>query len=117
MSLPAGMMTVLGAALFAAVTPHYSWYYPWLALPACIAPSWSVIYLASAAFVLMLDPIHDQVLWPSLLFIPFVILAAFDLRRASGGERQAGRLALTEVAFAVVPKKDVAGRVRALHAD
>ena len=80
----AGMMTVLGAALFAAVTPHYSWYYPWLALPACIAPSWSVIYLASAAVVLMLDPIHDQVLWPSLLFIPFVILAAFDLRRASG---------------------------------
>ena len=42
-------MALLGAAMTAAITPHYPWYFVWLALPCCLAPTPSVIWLSAAA--------------------------------------------------------------------
>jgi hypothetical protein len=78
-------VAVLATALTAAITPHYAWYFVWLALPACLAPIPSVIYLSAAAILQYHDPfpdgIHDHVLQFSAIYLPFLLLAANDLLR------------------------------------
>jgi hypothetical protein len=71
------LMTVLTAA----ITPHYAWYFVWLALPACLVPLPSVIYLSAAAMVQYHDPFDDRVLQFSVIYLPFLALAAIDLWR------------------------------------
>ncbi len=63
----------------AAMAPHYPWYYVWLALPACVAPWRSVVFLSCAALVLYCDPYHATLLFPLLLFVPALGLAALDV--------------------------------------
>ncbi len=70
----------MATAVVLVVTPHYSWYFVWLALPACLVPSASVIYLSVAAIVQYHDPFHDQTLQFSFIYVPFVVLAMRDLR-------------------------------------
>ncbi|MFI5024841.1 MAG: hypothetical protein ACHQRJ_24735 [Alphaproteobacteria bacterium] len=70
---------ILVAALMVAMTPHYAWYYAWLALPACLCPSLSVLYLTLASFLLYFDPGHTQLLWRGLLYGPFLALALAEL--------------------------------------
>jgi hypothetical protein len=53
---------VLMTVLTAAITPHYAWYFPWLALPACLMPLPSVIYLSAAAIVQYFNPFSGPVL-------------------------------------------------------
>ena len=64
------------------LSPHYPWYFSLLALPAVLAPASSVLWLTIAAPVLYLDDVHDNVLWPAVVFLPFVVLLAIDLFRA-----------------------------------
>jgi hypothetical protein len=71
------LMTVLTAA----ITPHYAWYFVWLALPACLVPLPSVIYLSAAAMVQYHDPFDDRVLQFSAIYLPFLALAAIDVWR------------------------------------
>ncbi len=71
------LMTVLTAA----ITPHYAWYFVWLALPSCLAPLPSVIYLSAAAMVQYHDPFDDRVLQFSMIYLPFLALAAIDVWR------------------------------------
>ena len=76
---------VLAAGLTVAISPHYSWYFVWLAVPACLSPIRSVVYLSVAPLLLGVDPLHDRFLWPSLIYLPALILAALDLRRRAAG--------------------------------
>lgn len=71
----------LGAATAFALSPHYAWYFAGLALPAVLAPSFAVLWLTVAAPLLYLDDWHDQIIWPSLVFLPFVALLARELWR------------------------------------
>jgi alpha-1,6-mannosyltransferase len=71
------LMTVLTAA----ITPHYAWYFVWLALPACLFPLPSVIYLSAAAMIQYHDPFDDRVLQFSVIYLPFLVLAVIDLWR------------------------------------
>ncbi|HQT90214.1 MAG TPA: hypothetical protein PK677_17055 [Acidiphilium sp.] len=73
----AGMLTI---ALMLVITPHYSWYFTWIAVPLCIEPTFAGLYLTASCFLLYLDPIHTKVLWPALVFVPTLALAVAGLR-------------------------------------
>ena len=75
---------LLAAAAMVAVSPHYPWYFAWLALPAAVAPSRALLWLATAPLLLTLDPIAgDRFVWPSLVYVPAALLALADLRRGA----------------------------------
>lgn len=69
----------LATALMIVLTPHYPWYFSWLLVPLCIQPRLAMLYLPTAAFLLYLDPIHTQLLWPALLYGPSAALALASL--------------------------------------
>ena len=77
---------ILATALTVAMTPHYAWYFAWLALPACVAPSYSILYLTLASFLLYLDPRHTMLLWRGLIYGSFLVFALTELwwRRRNG---------------------------------
>ncbi len=79
----AGRAALLGCALMLAITPHYPWYYPWLALPACLAPSDAAIWLGVAPLVLTLDPLHERFVWPALVYVPALFLVVRDRARGA----------------------------------
>ncbi|HTQ72187.1 MAG TPA: hypothetical protein VMH92_11925 [Acidocella sp.] len=70
---------LLGGLGMAGLSPHYPWYYAWLLIPACVAPRVSILYLATASPLLYLNPIHTRLFWPALLYVPFALLAGWDL--------------------------------------
>ena len=70
---------LLATALMVAITPHYPWYFAWLALPACLVPSYSVLYLTVAGFLLYFDPRHVFVLWRGVVYLGFPLLALAEL--------------------------------------
>ena len=74
-------LCVMGAAVIVAVTPHYPWYFVWLALPACLAPFPSVIFLSAVSILQYHDPFQDRLLQFSFIYLPFAVLAIRDLRR------------------------------------
>ncbi|WP_428375233.1 glycosyltransferase 87 family protein [Lichenicoccus sp.] len=71
----------LAAAVFLVLSPHYPWYFPWLGLFAALAPAFSLLWLSVAPLVLYLDPWHEFFIWPSLVYVPAILLAAIDIRR------------------------------------
>ena len=76
----AGNAAGLAAIVMVVLSPHYSWYYAWLALPCCICPLRSVIYLSAAGLLLYVNPLNEHFLWPCLLFVPAIVLAVRDRR-------------------------------------
>jgi alpha-1,6-mannosyltransferase len=74
-------VALLATVLTAAITPHYAWYFVWLALPSCLAPLPSVIFLSAAAIMQYHDPFNDRVLQFSAIYLPFLALVAIDLWR------------------------------------
>ncbi len=72
-------VALLAAVLLAAFSPHYPWYYAWLALPCCLWCAPSVIWLSVAPVLLYSDPWHDEILLPTAVFVPALMLAAADL--------------------------------------
>ena len=85
---------ILAAATMAALSPHYSWYFAWLALPCCLAPLRSVIYLSAAGLLLDLNPWDERFFWAALLYGPAVALAVLDWRRLRPGRAAALGVAL-----------------------
>jgi hypothetical protein len=79
---PARAAAWMMLAVMLALSPHYPWYYPWLAVPAVLAPVRASIWLGSAALLLYLSPLHERFIWPALLYVPALVLACLDLRRA-----------------------------------
>lgn len=80
----------LGAATMAVLSPHYPWYLAALALPAVLAPQPAALWLMLSAPVLYLDPDHDRVVWPSLVFLPSLALLALGLMRRPLPSAQGG---------------------------
>jgi hypothetical protein len=74
----AGML-MAGATV--AISPHYPWYFAWLALPAIVAPSRTLIWLATAPVLLYADTFGDRFVWPCTVYLPALGLALADYRR------------------------------------
>ena len=62
----------------AACSPHYPWYYAWLALPCVVSPIPAVVWLSAAPVLLYADPFDDHVAWAALVFVPAIGLAAWS---------------------------------------
>ena len=78
---------VLAGCMMAALSPHYPWYFVWLAVPACLVPYSSVIWLSVAPLLLYVDPLHERFLWASLVYAPAFVLVWRDLGRARAARR------------------------------
>ena len=83
-----GGAALLGTAFTVLLSPHYPWYFAWLLVFACLVPSASLLWLTLASFLLYLVPVGSQLVWDrprffveSALYVPFLVLAAIDLRR------------------------------------
>ncbi|HVC62794.1 MAG TPA: hypothetical protein VND19_20825 [Acetobacteraceae bacterium] len=79
-ALQARQAAVLGAVLLVALSPHYPWYFGWLAPLACLASLASVYWLLAAAPLLALGPIA-HLLIPAAVYVPAAALAVLDFRR------------------------------------
>lgn len=71
---------VMMAVLTFAVSPHYPWYYAWLAMPSVLAPAPAVVWLSAAPMLLYLDTFGDRLAWPSVVYVPAILLALLSIR-------------------------------------
>lgn len=78
--LMARQAVILGAAVLVAVSPHYPWYFAWLAPLACLAPIPSVLWMLAAAPLLAHGAVETLIV-PGAVYIPAAALALLDLRR------------------------------------
>ena len=76
----AGNAAILTAGATVAISAHYPWYFVWLAVPSCITPYRSVIFLSAASMLLYRNPLDERFFWPCLLYLPAILLAVLDLR-------------------------------------
>ncbi|MBV9248137.1 MAG: DUF2029 domain-containing protein [Acetobacteraceae bacterium] len=74
-----GNFALLAACATVALSPHYTWYFAWLALPSCVCTWRSVVYLSVAPVLLYIDPLDDRFFWPSLVYLPAAVLAVRDV--------------------------------------
>lgn len=79
---------MLAAVTMVVVSPHYSWYFAWLALPCCVFPLRSVIYLSVAGLLLDLNPWNEHFFWASLLYVPAALLALLDIQQINATSRR-----------------------------
>ena len=79
--MQAGQGAILGAVLLVAISPHYPWYFSWLAPLTCLAPLASLNWLLIAAPLLSHDPV-DYLSLAALIYVPATLLAVLDYRRA-----------------------------------
>jgi hypothetical protein len=78
--LIARQAAILGAAVLVAVSPHYPWYFAWLAPLACLAPIPSILWMLAAAPLLAHGAVETLIV-PGAVYIPAAALALRDLRR------------------------------------
>ena len=78
-----GHAAILAACATVAISPHYPWYFVWLALPAVVRPYRSVIWLSTAPILLFITPFDEPSLWRSVIYVPAAVLALADFRRVS----------------------------------
>jgi alpha-1,6-mannosyltransferase len=72
---------LLASAAMVTTSPHYHWYFAWLALPAVVAPSRALLWLATTPLVLIDEPTPgDRFFGPSLVYVPAILLLLVDLR-------------------------------------
>ena len=72
---------MLAGGTMLAMSPHYGWYFPWLAAFAAVVPWRSLLFLGCAPLVLYADPYHTTLSIPTLVFLPGLLLAAWDFRK------------------------------------
>jgi alpha-1,6-mannosyltransferase len=77
--LIARQSAILGAAVLVAVSPHYPWYFGWLAPLACLAPLPAVLWMLAAAPLLAHGAVEYLVV-PAAVYAPAALLALLDLR-------------------------------------
>jgi len=73
---------ILGGILLVAISPHYPWYFAWLAPLACLAPFAGVCWLLIAAPLLSHDPV-DYLSLAAIVYVPAAALVALDVHRAN----------------------------------
>lgn len=78
--LQARQSVVLGAVLLVALSPHYPWYFGWLAPLACLAPYPAVLWMLAAA-PLLAHGSFEYIVVPGAVYGPAIVLAAMDLYR------------------------------------
>src|SRR5262249_42391165 len=71
---------ILGAVLLVALSPHYPWYFGWLAPLACLAPLPSVLWMLAAA-PLLAHGAFEYLSIPGTVYIPATVLAVIGLAR------------------------------------
>jgi hypothetical protein len=91
-TLQAHQAVVLGAILLAALSPHYPWYFGWLAPLACLAPVPAVLWMLAAAPLLAHGAVEYLAI-PMAVYVPAAVLAAIDLGRRLPAPPQALRSA------------------------
>ncbi len=85
---------LLMAGITVAVSPHYPWYFAWLALPAIVAPSRALVWLSTAPVLLEVNPFGDRFLWPAIVvYLPALALALADLRHSPKCPSTSGEVA------------------------
>jgi alpha-1,6-mannosyltransferase len=72
---------VMMAVATCAISPHYPWYFAWLAVPCVLAPTPAVVWLSAAPILMYLDTFGDRFVLPSVVYVPAILLALFGLRR------------------------------------
>jgi alpha-1,6-mannosyltransferase len=82
-----GDASIMAACLTFAISPHYAWYYGWLALAATVRPSRVALWLSASPVLLYQNPFVNHFVWPALVFVPAMVLAWTDLRRAPATPR------------------------------
>jgi alpha-1,6-mannosyltransferase len=70
---------IMMAVLTFAISPHYPWYFAWMAVPCVLAPTPAVLWMATAPILLYLDTFGDRFVWPSVVFVPAIGLALLNL--------------------------------------
>ena len=70
----------LMAGVTVAISPHYPWYFAWLALPAIVAPSRALVWLSTSPVLLYVNPFEDRFTWACLVYLPALALAIADHR-------------------------------------
>jgi hypothetical protein len=80
LTLQARQAVILGAAVLVIISPHYPWYFGWLAPLACLAPLPSVLWMLAAA-PLLAHGSFEYLAVPGTVYGPAAVLAVFDLRR------------------------------------
>jgi alpha-1,6-mannosyltransferase len=70
-----GAAGIMMAVVTFGISPHYPWYFAWLAVPCVLAPNPAVLWLATAPVLIYLDTYGDRFTWPSVVFAPAVFLA------------------------------------------
>ncbi len=81
---------ILAGFATAVLSPHYPWYYAWLALPCVVSPVPAVIWLSASPVLLYVDPVDDHFVWAALVFVPALGLAAWPaLQRRFPSHRRA----------------------------
>ena len=74
----AGRAGFLAAASTLAIGPHYSWYFPFLAIFAVLRPSRALLWMAVSPLVLYLSPWKEFFLWPAIVYGPALLLFVLD---------------------------------------
>jgi alpha-1,6-mannosyltransferase len=74
---------IMMAVLVCGISPHYPWYFAWLAVPCVLAPTPAVVWLSAAPMLMYLDTFGDRFAWPSIVYVPAALLAASGLLRPS----------------------------------
>jgi alpha-1,6-mannosyltransferase len=72
---------LLMACVTLVVSPHYPWYFPWMALPAVLVPYRAALWLSVSPLILYVDPLHDLFIWSSVIYLPAVLLVLSALWR------------------------------------
>ncbi|HTI79665.1 MAG TPA: glycosyltransferase 87 family protein [Acetobacteraceae bacterium] len=78
--LAARQAAILGAVVLVVISPHYPWYFAWLAPLACLAPIPSILWMLAAAPLLAHGAVETPIV-PGAVYIPAGLLALRDLRR------------------------------------
>jgi hypothetical protein len=109
----AGFLAVLATFVF---SPHYHWYFPFLAIFAVLRPSRALLWLSVAPLILILNPWHEFFLWPALVYVPAIVLFLVDegaiIGRRSARPAQPSPAATCDVPTATSPGRSAVGRDR-----
>ena len=80
LTLQAHQAVILGAVLLVALSPHYPWYFGWLAPLACLAPFPAVLWMLAAA-PLLAHGAFEYLAVPGAVYGPAAALVLFELYR------------------------------------
>ena len=75
-----GAAGTMMALLMFVISPHYPWYFAWLAVPAVLAPNPAMLWLSAVPVLIYLDGYGDNLLWSCIVYVPALVLALLSLR-------------------------------------